>query len=45
LVRVDKVGNEVTKPKGETLGVNLEAAVLKGDGSEIVRLISPFFLG
>jgi hypothetical protein len=45
LVRVDKVGDEVTKPKGKALGVDLEATVLKGDRSEVVRLISPFFLG
>jgi hypothetical protein len=45
LVRVDKMGNKVFKPKSEALGVNFKTTVLEGDGSGVVRFIGPSFFG
>jgi hypothetical protein len=45
LVRVDKIGNKVFKPKSETFGVNFKTAVLEGDRPKIVRFIGPSFFG
>jgi hypothetical protein len=43
LIRVDQVGDEVPEPEGEAFGMDFKATVLERDGSEIVRLVGPFF--
>jgi hypothetical protein len=43
LVGVDEIGNELTEAKGEALGVDLEATVLKRYGSEVFGFVSALF--
>jgi hypothetical protein len=45
LVRMDKGGYEPPEAQGEAFRVHLEAAVLKGDGAKVFRLISARFFG
>jgi hypothetical protein len=43
LVRVNQ-GDEVLEAKSETFGVDLEAAVMKGDGAKVPGLVSTILL-
>jgi hypothetical protein len=43
LVRMNQKWDKLPKAKSEAFGVNFEAAVLKRDGPEIARSVSPTF--
>jgi hypothetical protein len=43
LIGVDQVGDEVPEPESEAFGMDFKATVLERDGSEVVRLVGPFF--
>jgi hypothetical protein len=45
LIGVDQVGDEVPEPESEAFGVDFKATVLERNGSEVVRLVGPFFFG